>query len=75
MGSQKLCVSIQDTSAAFRDVTTHEYSLNIIRVSSNISPALLTSDLWMDLLTCIDQPHTVLLQGSRQSVRLPGWHL
>ena len=41
MGSHRLCVSVRDTSAAFRDVTTHEYSLDVIRVSSMVSPALL----------------------------------
>lgn len=41
MGSHRLCVSVRDASAAFRDVTTHEYSLDVIRVSSMVSPALL----------------------------------
>lgn len=31
-GSHKLCVSIKDSSAAFRDMTTHEYSLDAIKV-------------------------------------------
>ena len=46
MGSHKLCVSVRDASAAFRDVTTHEYSLDVIRVSSGILPTLLTPGIW-----------------------------
>ena len=31
LGSHKLCISIKDSSAAFRDMTTHEYSLDLIK--------------------------------------------
>ncbi len=53
MGSHRLCVSVRDASAAFRDVTTHEYSLDVIRVSSMVSPALLGPGLRQYLLTYV----------------------
>ena len=31
-GSNKLCICIKDGSAAFRDMTTHEYSLDAVKV-------------------------------------------
>ena len=31
-GAHKLCVCIKDSSAAFRDMTTHEYSLDFVKV-------------------------------------------
>ena len=32
LGSHKLCICIRDGSAAFRDMTTHEYSLDFVKV-------------------------------------------
>ncbi len=57
-GSHKLCVCIKDGSAAFRDMTTHEYGLDTVKV--RLLPRILCAHTAAPLLDVLHIAHELL---------------